>query len=101
VTEPSLLFLDEPTSGLDSTTAFQIVQLLKGMASKGRTGIIWTSLFRGLHDDAALGLLRCLVVCTIHSPSSRIFALFDKLLLLSHGRVVYFGAADQVTARLG
>ncbi|XVF78170.1 hypothetical protein PTKIN_Ptkin14bG0108100 [Pterospermum kingtungense] len=65
---PSLLFLDEPTSGLDSTTAQRIVSTLLELAKGGRT-----------------------VVLTIHQPSSRIFYMFHKVLLLSEGNPVYFG----------
>ncbi|CAA7025262.1 unnamed protein product [Microthlaspi erraticum] len=65
---PSLLFLDEPTSGLDSTTAQRIVSILWELARGGRT-----------------------VVTTIHQPSSRLFYMFDKILLLSEGNPVYFG----------
>ncbi|EOA18934.1 hypothetical protein CARUB_v10007565mg [Capsella rubella] len=65
---PSLLFLDEPTSGLDSTTAQKIVSILWELARGGRT-----------------------VVTTIHQPSSRLFYMFDKLLLLSEGNPIYFG----------
>ncbi|CAN8326112.1 unnamed protein product [Cochlearia groenlandica] len=65
---PSLLFLDEPTSGLDSTTAQKIVSILWELARGGRT-----------------------VVTTIHQPSSRLFYMFDKILLLSEGNPIYFG----------
>lgn len=69
---PSLLFLDEPTSGLDSTTAQRIVSTLVELAEGGRT-----------------------VVMTIHQPSSRIFYMFDKVLLLSDGNSVYFGKGSE------
>ncbi|KAK7324595.1 hypothetical protein VNO77_28288 [Canavalia gladiata] len=65
---PNLLFLDEPTSGLDSTTAQRIVSTLWELASGGRT-----------------------VVMTIHQPSSRLYYLFHKVLLLSEGNTLYFG----------
>jgi ABC-type multidrug transport system ATPase subunit len=35
------------------------------------------------------------VICTIHQPRSNIFKLFDVLLLLSQGQVVYFGPAQK------
>ncbi|XP_063965625.1 uncharacterized protein LOC129275898 [Lytechinus pictus] len=82
LTDPSILLLDEPTSGLDSRTAFHLLETLKDYAvSSGKT-----------------------VIMSIHQPSSRVFKLFDRLLLLSEGQVVYFGAADKVVdyfARLG
>ncbi|KAK6946754.1 ABC-2 type transporter [Dillenia turbinata] len=65
---PSLLFLDEPTSGLDSTTAQRIVSTLWELANGGRT-----------------------IVMTIHQPSSRLFYMFHKVLLLSDGNPIYFG----------
>ncbi|MCO5567750.1 hypothetical protein L7F22_021444 [Adiantum nelumboides] len=68
---PSLLFLDEPTSGLDSTIALRIVQILQGFSKVGRS-----------------------VVTTIHQPSSRLFHMFDNLILLSEGHIVYFGEAQ-------
>ncbi|KAJ4841206.1 ABC transporter G member 9 [Turnera subulata] len=70
---PSLLFLDEPSSGLDSTTAQRIVSTLWQLAKGGRT-----------------------IVMTIHQPSSRLFYMFDKVMLLSEGNPLYFGEGSQV-----
>ncbi|CAN1194478.1 ABC transporter G family member 9 [Linum perenne] len=70
---PSLLFLDEPTSGLDSTTAQRIVSTVWELAKGGRT-----------------------VVMTIHQPSSRLFYMFDKVMLLSEGNPLYFGKGEEV-----
>lgn len=70
---PSLLLLDEPTSGLDSSTAHSVLRTLKGIAREGRT-----------------------IVATIHQPSSRMFSMFDKFLLLAQGRVVYYGPTKHV-----
>ncbi|KAJ0556068.1 putative ABC-type maltose transporter [Helianthus annuus] len=68
---PSLLLLDEPTSGLDSTTAQRILTTIKRLATGGRT-----------------------VVTTIHQPSTRIYHMFDKLVLLSEGSQIYYGPAS-------
>ncbi|XP_010540713.1 PREDICTED: ABC transporter G family member 14 [Tarenaya hassleriana] len=68
---PSLLLLDEPTSGLDSTTAQRIVTTIKRLASGGRT-----------------------VITTIHQPSSRLYHMFDKVVLLSEGSPIYYGPAS-------
>ncbi|XP_007020427.2 PREDICTED: ABC transporter G family member 26 [Theobroma cacao] len=70
--DPSLLLLDEPTSGLDSTSANKLIQILQGVAKAGRT-----------------------VITTIHQPSSRMFHMFDKLLLISEGYPVYCGKARE------
>lgn len=68
VTNPQIIFLDEPTSGLDSFTAKKIVSLLVGFANKGKT-----------------------VIATIHQPSSEVFQLFPKLLLMMEGYTIYQG----------
>ncbi|CAH2036397.1 unnamed protein product [Thlaspi arvense] len=78
LTKPSLLFLDEPTSGLDSASAFFVVQILRNIASNGKT-----------------------VISAIHQPSGEVFALFDDLLLLSGGETVYFGDAKSATKFFG
>lgn len=69
--KPRVLFMDEPTSGLDSFTAFEVMSLVKSLARRGLTAI-----------------------STIHAPNSSIFALFDTLMVLLDGRMVYFGKAD-------
>lgn len=66
---PSLLILDEPTSGLDSTAAARLVATLSALARKGRT-----------------------VVMSVHQPSSRVYRMFDSVLLLAEGSCLYFGA---------
>ncbi|WJX60438.1 ABC transporter G member 26 [Trifolium repens] len=68
--DPSLLLLDEPTSGLDSTSANKLLLTLQGLAKAGRT-----------------------IITTIHQPSSRIFHMFNKLLLISEGSPVFYGKA--------
>jgi ABC-type multidrug transport system ATPase subunit len=73
VVNPPMLFLDEPTTGLDTFTAFTVILSLQRLARMGRT-----------------------VVATIHQPSTEIFNLFDDLLIMSRGRVSYFGPADKV-----
>jgi ABC-type multidrug transport system ATPase subunit/ABC-type multidrug transport system permease subunit len=70
IRDPSILFLDEPTSGLDSTTAVKVMRVLKTLALTGRT-----------------------VIFTIHSPNSKIYDMFDTLVLLSRGKLAYFGPA--------
>ncbi|KAJ1862313.1 hypothetical protein LPJ73_000787, partial [Coemansia sp. RSA 2703] len=69
LTDPKLLFLDEPTSGLDSNSSEMVVELVKKISVEQNTATIMT----------------------IHQPNARIFSIFDKVILLSQGRLVYFG----------
>lgn len=71
IINPSILLLDEPTSCLDSTTAQRIVSTLWELANGGRT-----------------------IVMTIHQPSSRLFYMFHKELLLSKGNPFTMGRAQ-------
>ncbi|MCE5166105.1 ABC transporter G member 15 [Datura stramonium] len=75
ITQPQLLFLDEPTTGLDSASAYFVVQVLKNIACGGGGASART------------------IICSIHQPSSEVFALFDDLFLLSSGETIYFGEA--------
>lgn len=69
IREPSVLFVDEPTSGLSSADSEKVMNLLKRQTLKGK-----------------------LVFANIHQPSSEIFKLFDKLLVVDQGgRVVWYG----------
>ncbi len=62
IREPSILFVDEPTSGLSSRDSENIMDLLKELTLKGK-----------------------IVFVVIHQPSSDIFKMFDKLLILDKG----------------
>lgn len=67
IREPSVLFLDEPTSGLSSRDSAKIMDLLKNLALKGK-----------------------LIFVVIHQPSSDIFKMFDRLLILDTGGYLIF-----------
>ena len=69
IREPTVLFVDEPTSGLSSRDSENIMDLLKELSLKGK-----------------------LVFVVIHQPSSEIFKMFDKLLILDLGGYpIYYG----------
>ncbi|MFC2096407.1 ATP-binding cassette domain-containing protein [Bacteroidota bacterium] len=69
IREPAVLFLDEPTSGLSSRDSENILDLLKELTLKGK-----------------------LVIVVIHQPSSDIFKMFDKLIILDvGGYLIYNG----------
>ncbi|RUS91325.1 hypothetical protein EGW08_000939 [Elysia chlorotica] len=72
IISPPVLFLDEPTTGLDASTANAVMLLLKRMSEKGRN-----------------------IIFSIHQPRYSIFRLFDTLMLLSHGHVVYHGPSSK------
>ena len=75
VTSPSILFLDEPTSGLDAYNAFNVVESLVTLAREYRRTVVFT----------------------IHQPRSNIVSLFDQLIVLAQGKLIYSGEADKVT----
>ncbi len=69
IREPAVMFVDEPTSGLSSRDSENIMDLLKELALKGK-----------------------LIFVVIHQPSSDIFKMFDKLMILDVGGMpIYYG----------
>ncbi|EFA81206.1 ABC transporter G family protein [Heterostelium album PN500] len=70
VTSPSIMLLDEPTSGLDTTSAMAVMKTLVELTQDKNVTVI----------------------CTIHQPRSEIYRLFTKVLVLSEGRLVYYGS---------
>ena len=66
-----LMFCDEPTTGLDASMAKSVVQAMQGMAANDTT-----------------------ILCTIHQPASQIFEMFDDILLLASGRLIYAGPIE-------
>ena len=67
--EPSVLIADEPTSGLSSADSEMVMTLLKEQTFKGK-----------------------LVIVNIHQPSSDIFKMFDKILVMDRGGYpAYYG----------
>src|SRR3954469_918771 len=69
IREPSVLYVDEPTSGLSSRDSENIMDLLKELALKEK-----------------------LIFVVIHQPSSDIFKMFDKLMILDVGGYpIYYG----------
>lgn len=72
LSDPAVLFLDEPTSGLDSFQAQAVFESLKALSTNSR-----------------------LVITVVHQPRSSIYEMFDRLMILSEGKLMYFGEASQ------
>jgi ABC-type multidrug transport system ATPase subunit/pSer/pThr/pTyr-binding forkhead associated (FHA) protein len=76
ITQPSVIFLDEPTSGLDPATEEKVMRLFRQIAESGRT-----------------------VVLTTHAMEN--VRLFDKVVVLMRGRLVFYGAPAEALAHVG
>src|ERR1700730_6408616 len=64
---------DEPTSGLSSKDSEHVIEIIRGMA----------------HNK--------IIIVTIHQPSSKLFQMFHKAILLDKGgRLVFFGTATDM-----
>ena len=72
---PALLLIDEATTGLDSIAESVLMRTFREMVNNDRT-----------------------VICTMHQPNAAVFSLFDTLLLLSHGEIIYHGPAQDAAS---
>ncbi|HTF22157.1 MAG TPA: ATP-binding cassette domain-containing protein [Chryseolinea sp.] len=69
IREPAIMFLDEPTSGLSSRDSENVIDLLKELSLKGK-----------------------LIFVVIHQPSSDIYKMFDKMIIMDTGGYpAYYG----------
>lgn len=69
IREPPILFVDEPTSGLSSRDSENVMDLLRELSLKGK-----------------------LIFVVIHQPSSDIYKMFDRMLILdTGGYLIYYG----------
>ncbi len=69
IREPAVMFIDEPTSGLSSRDSENLMDILRDLTLKGT-----------------------LIFTVIHQPSSEIFKMFDKVIILDQdGCMAYFG----------
>ncbi|ONK78781.1 uncharacterized protein A4U43_C02F22340 [Asparagus officinalis] len=69
-----VLFMDEISTGLDSSTTFQIVKFLRQMVH----------------------VMDCTMILSLLQPSPETFNLFDDIILLSEGQIVYQGPRDRI-----
>ena len=77
ISSPAVIMLDEPTSGLDATAATSMMTTLRRMADNGKT-----------------------IIAVIHQPSQHVFAMFDDLLLVNEGKLMYMGEVKGVRAHM-
>lgn len=68
------LFMDEISTGLDSSTTFQIVKCLQQIAH----------------------LTEATIFMSLLQPAPETFELFDDIILLSEGQIVYQGPREHV-----
>jgi len=84
IRQPAILFVDEPTSGLSSADSEVVMSLLKALTFEGK-----------------------LVIINIHQPSSEIYKLFDRMIIIDKGgypifygnpidALIYFRAKNKI-----
>ena len=73
---PALIVMDEPTTGLDSQAAYEITHRIQTLCKVG--GIP--------------------VLATLLQPSYELASLFDNLIILAEGEIIYFGPFQEALA---
>lgn len=69
IREPAILYLDEPTSGLSSRDSENVMDLLRELTIRGK-----------------------LIFIVIHQPSSELYKMFDRVIILDEGgQMIYYG----------
>ncbi|CUS49000.1 MAG: ABC-type efflux pump hybrid permease / ATPase [Idiomarinaceae bacterium HL-53] len=66
--DPKIIFLDEPTSGLSAVDTKMVMELLRQLADEGKT-----------------------IIITIHQPSFDNYKIMDSQIILSYGKLAYYG----------
>uniref|UniRef100_A0A6G1SCU6 ATP-binding cassette sub-family G member 1 n=1 Tax=Aceria tosichella TaxID=561515 RepID=A0A6G1SCU6_9ACAR len=83
VKKPNILILDEPTSGLDSSSCSQTIGVLRQII------------------DFSSASTPMSIVTTIHQPSAKVMALFDRVYLMaSGGRLAFNGPPSEIVPTL-
>jgi ABC-type multidrug transport system ATPase subunit len=75
VAPPLVLFLDEPTSGLDGQIALEILKVIQRIVKSSADKLS--------------------IILSIHQPNQAILDLFDHLLILGKGGMMYFGTVAE------
>jgi len=69
IREPAIMYLDEPTSGLSSRDSENVMDLLRELTIRGK-----------------------LIFIVIHQPSSELYKMFDRVIILDEGgEMVFYG----------
>lgn len=95
--DPSIIFCDEPTTGLDSYNALSLLSAMQQLVgyttpvqsdSDEDTAETNLNLTENSHNNK-------LVICSIHQPSSEVFACFSHVILMQEGRIAFQGSVNE------